>query len=416
MNGRFYPMSMKQYISYIIVWVLALGMSGKMAAQTSADTAGTVQNAAPAEQDSVDISLITCSPGTELYQLYGHTALRVREVRQGRRSDWVFNYGTFSFKQKNFMWRFMLGETDYELSVLPYGYFYEEYVREGRAIYEQRLNLTPAEEKALVDALTQNLQPENAVYRYNFFYDNCTTRALRIVAQHVNGKVKWPQGETNKSLRDIVHEYAQNDPWICFGQDLVLGAEADRPADIHAQMFAPLYAQRYVTEARIVGADGKERFMAAPSLTLLPAVPMSSETTAFTPLVVFSLLLTLVVALTIYEWIKKKYVWQIDALLQFVQGFVGCLVAFLFFFSAHPAVGSNCLLALFNPLPLLFLPWFMKYATNHRRFAGQYVQGLMLAVALLLGLCGLQHYPAEVYLIIAALAVRVVAHFKFVKP
>ena len=128
MNGRFYPMSMKQYISYIIVWVLALGMSGKMAAQTPADTAGTVQNVAPAEQDSVDISLITCSPGTELYQLYGHTALRVREVRQGRRSDWVFNYGTFSFKQKNFMWRFMLGETDYELSVLPYGYFYEEYV------------------------------------------------------------------------------------------------------------------------------------------------------------------------------------------------------------------------------------------------------------------------------------------------
>ena len=180
-------------------------------------------------------------------------------------------------------------------------------------------------------------------------------------------------------------------------------------------MFAPLYAQRYLTEARIVGAYGKERFMAAPSLTLLPAVPMPSETTAFTPLVVFSLLLTLVVALTIYEWIKKKYVWQIDALLQFVQGLVGCLVAFLFFFSVHPAVGSNCLLALFNPLPLLFLPWFMKYATNHRRFAGQYVQGLMLAVALLLGLCGLQHYPAEVYLIIAALAVRVVAHFKFLK-
>ena len=158
------------------------------------------KNVAPAEQDSVDISLITCSPGTELYQLYGHTALRVREVRQGRRSDWVFNYGTFSFKQKNFMWRFMLGETDYELSVLPYGYFYEEYVREGRAIYEQRLNPTPAEEKALVDALTQNLQPENAVYRYNFFYDNCTTRALRIVAQHVNGKVKWPQGENEQEL------------------------------------------------------------------------------------------------------------------------------------------------------------------------------------------------------------------------
>lgn len=409
---------MKQYISYIIAWVLALGMSQPMAAQTpaAAPKAADVQQTAPvAEQDSVDISLITCSPGTEIYQLYGHTALRVREVRQGRRSDWVFNYGTFSFKQKNFVWRFMLGETDYELGVLPYGYFYEEYVREGRAIEEQRLNLTPAEEKALVDALTLNLQPENSTYRYNFFYNNCTTRALRIIEENVKGKVVWPKAETGVTLRDIVRQYAQVSPWNCFGQDLVLGAEADRPADVHAQMFAPLYAKHYVEQTRIVDENGNERFLAAPPLTLLPAVPMPTDNSALTPMVVFTLLLLFAVALTAYEWVKKKYLWQFDVLLQLSQGLAGCIVAFLFFFSAHPAVGSNYLVSLFNPLPLLFVPWFMKSAANRQRFAGQYVQGTMLLLALLFGLFGLQQYPTEVYLIIAALAVRLFAHFKFVK-
>lgn len=409
---------MKQYISYIIAWVLALSMSQPMAAQTpaAAPKAADVQQTAPvAEQDSVDISLITCSPGTEIYQLYGHTALRVREVRQGRRSDWVFNYGTFSFKQKNFVWRFMLGETDYELGVLPYGYFYEEYVREGRAIEEQRLNLTPAEEKALVDALTLNLQPENSTYRYNFFYNNCTTRALRIIEENVKGKVVWPKAETGVTLRDIVRQYAQVSPWNCFGQDLVLGAEADRPADVHAQMFAPLYAKHYVEQARIVDENGNERFLAAPPLTLLPAVPMPTDNSALTPMVVFTLLLLFAVALTAYEWVKKKYLWQFDVLLQLSQGLAGCIVAFLFFFSAHPAVGSNYLVSLFNPLPLLFVPWFMKSAANRQRFAGQYVQGTMLLLALLFGLFGLQQYPTEVYLIIAALAVRLFAHFKFVK-
>jgi len=39
-----------------------------------------------------------------------------------------------------------------------------------------------------------------------------------------------------------------------------------------------------------------------------------------------------------------------------LQGLGGCIVAFLFFFSVHPTVGSNWMLMLFNPIPLLYLP------------------------------------------------------------
>lgn len=362
--------------------------------------------------DSVVVSLLTCSPGSLVYELYGHTALRVREVGKNRQSDWVFNYGTFSFKQPNFVGRFVMGTPDYELGVLPYAYFYEEYVRSGRGIQEQKLNLTPIEAKRLVDALSENLLPENATYRYNIFYDNCVTRALRIVEQAVDGRIEWGKTQEGLTLREMVHEYSAPSPWNQFGQDLVLGAEADRPADRQAQMFAPLYASRYVGQAVVHDKSGNTRKLAAPALTLLPEMRSTMpDTFPITPMWCFGILLAFVLILTGIEYVRHQYYWQVDALFFFLQGLAGCIVAFLFFFSEHPMVGSNYLVALFNPLPLLMFPWLMKAASNRHRFKGMYLQLVMVQVALVCGLLGLQCYPVEVYLIILALDVRLVAHF-----
>ena len=38
----------------------------------------------PSGLDSVEVSLLTCSPGTEVYSLYGHTAIRVKSYTRGR--------------------------------------------------------------------------------------------------------------------------------------------------------------------------------------------------------------------------------------------------------------------------------------------------------------------------------------------
>ena len=63
--------------------------------------------------DSLKISLITCSPGTQVYELFGHTGLRVRD--DARDIDVVFHYGVFSFDTPNFIYRFTKGETDYSI-------------------------------------------------------------------------------------------------------------------------------------------------------------------------------------------------------------------------------------------------------------------------------------------------------------
>jgi len=378
-----------------------------LSAEPKADTAEV------ATSDSIVVSLLTCSPGEQAYEFYGHTALRVRELRNGAWSDWVFNYGTFSFQKPHFMWRFILGETDYELGVVPYVVFFESYRREERGIYEQRILFSQSEAQKIVETLSHNLQPENATYRYNFFYNNCVTRAVEDIEQAVAGEVIWqPIKQDGKSLRDIVHQYSAVSPWDSFGQDLLLGAEADEPAPLAYQMFAPLYTMNFVSTAKVKRADGKLTPLAAPVITLLSEQTQPSKGGALlTPAWTFSLLLVFTLCLCFAEWKRRKYYWQYDVLLLLAQGLTGCIVTFLFFFSAHPTVGSNWLVVLFNPLPLLFFAWLMRDAVRGKRTWGMYVQPIMLLLVLVFGVLGLQQFPVSIYLIIIILALRVIAHF-----
>src|SRR5689334_4761343 len=56
-----------------------------------------------AQQDpscQLQISLLTCSPGEELYSTFGHSALRVKD--SATKTDIIYNYGTFDFDDPDF--------------------------------------------------------------------------------------------------------------------------------------------------------------------------------------------------------------------------------------------------------------------------------------------------------------------------
>ena len=109
--------------------------------------------------DSIRLSLLTCAPGEEIYSLFGHTAIRYENPSQG--IDVVFNYGLFSFNTPNFIFRFSLGETDYQLGVTDYERFAAEYTFYGRSVWQQTLNLTNEEKAKLIQLLQENYRPEN---------------------------------------------------------------------------------------------------------------------------------------------------------------------------------------------------------------------------------------------------------------
>lgn len=315
--------------------------------------------------DSIRFSLLTCAPGTEIYSLFGHTAIRYENYT--RRIDVVFNYGMFSFNTPNFIFRFVAGETDYQLGITPYSYFEAEYAMRGSSVYQQVLNLTQSEKERLLTILENNYLPENRIYRYNYFYDNCTTRARDKIEECIEGKVVYPDSLSGKSYRSIVHEFTAGSPWDEFGIDLCLGAEADKEINKRQQMFSPFYMKYYASNAYIVDAGGTRRPLILDETKIVDVEPDEVQLGfVLSPLMCGALFLALCVVMAWGQWKTQRIWWGWDIVLYGLQGLAGCIIAFLFFFSVHPTVGSNWLLILFNPIPLLYLP-FMVYKAVKRK-------------------------------------------------
>ena len=315
--------------------------------------------------DSIRFSLLTCAPGTEIYSLFGHTAIRYENYT--RRIDVAFNYGMFSFNTPNFIFRFVAGETDYQLGITPYSYFEAEYAMRGSSVYQQVLNLTQSEKERLLTILENNYLPENRIYRYNYFYDNCTTRARDKIEECIEGKVVYSDSLSGKSYRSIVHEFTAGSPWDEFGIDLCLGAEADKEINKRQQMFSPFYMKYYASNAYIVDAGGTRRPLILDETKIVDVEPEEVQPGfILSPLMCGSLFLALCVVMAWGQWKTQRIWWGWDIVLYGLQGLAGCIIAFLFFFSVHPTVGSNWLLILFNPIPLLYLP-FMVYKAVKRK-------------------------------------------------
>ena len=303
--------------------------------------------------DSIRFSLLTCAPGTEIYSLFGHTALRYENLTRGE--DWVYNYGMFSFSTPNFVMRFVKGETDYQLGRIPFIYFREEYAHRKSSVHQQELNLSEGEKIKLLRLLEENYLPKNRVYRYNYFFDNCTSRARDKVEEALQGKVVYPANPEVKTFRSIIHEYTVGYPWSEFGIDICLGSEADEPIDERKQMFAPFYMLAFARDAQIQQNGVAVPFVKAEA-KIVDVEREAPSAGFFTPLCSAILLLVFTACVLFVSIRQRRVLWWWDAILFGAQGLGGCIIAFLFFCSVHPTVGSNWLLALFNPLPLLYLP------------------------------------------------------------
>lgn len=344
-----------KYIVWICLFVLGAAEAFPQDSPQSPSAENVFSPEEGGDADSLYVSLITCSPGVETYTLFGHTAIHVRNSGS-RAMDVVFNYGMFNYNSKNFIYRFVKGETDYELGAEPFDFFMERYVGRGFTVWEQELNLTPQQKVRLVALLAVNYLPENRVYRYNFLYDNCTSRAMRILLSALQQPdFQWTEAERRQqtTFRKILHRFTEPAPWTAFGIDMVLGAEVDRPLTTDERMFIPSVFQHAIDSVDV--APGlpfvRRTLVHQPEAAMeeAPGFPLS-------PLQLFYALLVLTIGLTLYDVHRGRVSLWFDVVLYVVQGVAGFLIAFLFFFSVHPAVGSNWLVVTFNPLVFLMIP------------------------------------------------------------
>lgn len=324
---------------------------------------GKTDDAESNSNDSLKASLLTCSPGQNIYEYYGHTALRIQNFTKNE--DYVFNYGLFSFNTPGFVWRFIKGDCQYEVGATYTAEFLAYYAEQGRGVREMVLNLSQGETHRLFKALIANCEPENRTYQYNFFYNNCATKVRDQIEACLDSNIIYTLPVKTQSLRDIVHEYCKGHPWSRFSQDLLLGAEADKSASREAQEFAPFYLEQNISTARTC-INGQMEALVSSSNELVTEHPAIQKTGfPLTPKTCAIILCLLTICICIWEHRHPgRILWGYDLILLIGQGLTGCIIAFLFFFSAHPTVNSNWLILLFNPLPLLFLFYIIKAERN----------------------------------------------------
>ena len=362
--------------------------------------------AAVEAMDSVEISLLTCQPHDEVYSLYGHTALRYHDLRKGG-IDVAFNYGVFDYRKPHFVLRFVFGLTDYELGAFPYRLFQEEYRYFGSMVTEQVLNLTNEEKSQLRLALAENLLPENTVYRYNYFYNNCTTKARDIVEKCISGRVEYTERkEYTPTYREIIHDMTREHPWARFGNDMLLGVKADQTTTRRQQEFLPNNLMFDFDHAQIHATDGSYRPLVKERRTAVPAgVQIVRSGFPLSPLTVGLLLAIVGVVIAILEYRRRNAFLLWDLTLMTVTGVIGIML-FVMLFSQHPTVRLNLMFTLFNPLPLFFL-WPVAKGRGGRYW---YVTTILFVLFLVGTL--FQHYAEGIWSLALCLQLQSYIHIR----
>ena len=360
---------------------------------------------------NIRVSVLTCSPGQEVYSLYGHTAIRVQDRAMG--TDHVFNYGVFDFNTEYFAWKFVLGHTDYICMATPWEYFIVEYQRRGSSVIAQELNLTDSEALKVRNYLYNNIRKENCVYRYNFLTCNCTTRVMDCIEACIEGELVYSWSKEPLTYRDILHQYTSPFPWTQDGNDMLLGADVDTLLSHRATCFIPEFYQNALSGAVVRNEFQDTRQLVAQTHTLVKANPNAAPQKADLPLGPMEagwVLFALGVLVMSIEFLVRKMLWPLDVLLMLLHGLAGCIITFLFFFSEHPAVDSNWLVGIINPLPLLILPFTTRAAWKGERTAWHYFMAVWLAIYLLFMPWMPQHMPAIIVPLLAMLLSRQVSY------
>ena len=304
--------------------------------------------------DAARISLLTSAPyEEEVFTVYGHAALRVHDPAQ--KIDYVFNYGIFDFSKPNFVYRFAKGETDYLLGVANYADYVVEYQLRGSSITEQQLNLTAAERQSLWEALVENYRPENRVYRYNFFFDNCATRPA-VLIEKVVGQVDYHYPYTSQSFRALINHCTHNHAWLTFGCDLALGSPTDRLATPHEMMFLPDYLRKAFSKAEIIDTEGQRRPLVSETLVIEAADPDAPEKNIWdllSPIRLGWLLFAITNIISLLGRFQRRAYKGYDICLFGLAGLAGCVLFFLAFFSVHPCTWPNYSLLWLHPFHLV---------------------------------------------------------------
>jgi hypothetical protein len=284
------------------------------------------------------ISILTCDPGNEIYSLFGHSALRIENSKNN--FDIVVNWGLFEFSENQFQfgYDFAKGRLNYFMGLQSMSNFIMEYARSKRGVREQVLNLNDEEKLKLLYLIEENYKPENRSYRYEFFYDNCSSRIRDLLIKVMGKELEFnTSNKANKfTFREIIHEYLKYKPWLELGIDLVLGERIDVLVNNKQLMFLPDNIESALDNGFIKKSTGKNKIVLSKKII----INSTKSERPYSSIVIISWILFSITLILIYFKQNKLIdIWSITTLS--ILGVLGFILIFMWFGTNHQATKMN---------------------------------------------------------------------------
>lgn len=285
--------------------------------------------------NQAQVSVLTCETGNESYSLFGHTAIRIKDVSSNL--DLVYNYGAFDFETPNFVAKFAKGDLEYFMITHSFQDFINEYIYLERSVFEQELNISLPLKQKLFDNLNAVLGSNESKYTYKFIDKNCTTMVVDVLNKTLNAKIIYKEKDTSKTYRNILFPYFDSFFYEKLGTSLIFGTKVDQ---ISNHIFLPLELHQNLKKTQF-----NEQLLCKRNRNLLEYKKHNISSW-------WNNMYSYLAVLLAFLLIKKQIVTRIYFLM---IGIIGSLFVFVGFYSNHQELTNNYNLLLLNPTLLILL-------------------------------------------------------------
>ena len=225
-----------------------------------------------------------------------------------------------------------------------------------------------------------------------------------MIVNHLHGRVVYPPAKPDATFRAMIHEWNYKDKWSQFGEDLLLGVNADRKTTKSEQQFLPENLRLDFDKATY---NGKPLVKQTNELLLAETIE-AEPSSLLSPIFVAFLFATISIIITLFSYRKQRVYWLWDAVLMLTSGFIG-IILFIMIFSQHPCVSLNFIIFFFNPLPLFFL-----YPTVKRK---KTLWWKIWGILIIIGILGrfIQEIPVPIIIVASFLLLHCIVHLRISK-
>ena len=293
--------------------------------------------------ENTEVSIITCGTGSEIYSLFGHTAIRIKDAEN--QIDEVYNYGTFDFSTPNFYLKFVKGDLQYLETSCTFEEFFQEYLYEKRSVEEQVLNISTPQKQALFDYLNASLQSEERFYTYKFIDKNCTTMVINVINKILGKEIIVKTSRSEKTYREILFPYFDGLFFEQLGTSIIFGTKVDLKGE---RLFLPSELQESIKTLSY-----NNQPLCKENRKILEFNSEQAPFSWWNNYYTFSLLFVLVLIANKDSLYKTYFI---------VLGMLGLFFIFAGFYSLHKELANNYNILLFNPI--LFLVVYFQIKNN----------------------------------------------------